>query len=62
MTQSQLERAVADQTGESVQTIRSRGFSLVAPLTIFDPDADELTQPQMVDWDQLEAHRYSPAA
>ena len=62
MTQQQLDRAVADATGESLATIRRHGFSLVTPLSVFDPDADEMAQPQVLDWDQVEAMRYAPAA
>jgi len=61
MSQSEVDRAVADATGESLSTIRRRGFSLVTPLTLFDPD-DASAQPQIVDWDRLEADRYTRAA
>jgi DNA-binding winged helix-turn-helix (wHTH) protein len=55
MTQSELNQAVADATGESVSTIRRRGFSVVTPLKVFQPDdADDYTLPQVVDWDTLE--------
>lgn len=62
MTQQQLDRAVAQATGESLTTIRRHGFSLVTPLSIFDPDADEVAQPQILDWDVVDAERYAPAA
>ena len=62
MTQQQLDRAVAQATGESLTTIRCHGFSLVTPLSIFDPDADEVAQPQILDWDVVDAERYAPAA
>ena len=62
MTQQQLDRAVAEATGESIRTIRRHGFSLVTPLSIFDPDADEIAQPQVLDWDQIEAERCARAA
>ena len=62
MTQQQLDRAVARATGESLTTIRRHGFSLVMPLSIFDPDAEELAQPQVVDWDEVESDRRSRAA
>jgi hypothetical protein len=62
MTQQQLDREVANKMGESVGTIRRHGFSLITPLTIFDPDAEEMAQPQILDWDQVEADRYAPAA
>lgn len=48
MTQQDLERALAHATGETVDTIRYRGFSLIEP-----PDLE----PLMVDWDQLQAER-----
>jgi hypothetical protein len=63
MSQAEMERELAHKTGESISTIRRRGFSLVTPLRVFDPDADELAlPPQMVDWDQIEADRYARAA
>jgi len=62
MTQQQLDRAVAQATGESLATIRRHGFSLVTPLSVFDPDADELAQPLFLDWDQIEANRNLRAA
>lgn len=50
MTQRELERQVAYTTGESVGTIRRRGFSIV------DPDDRELdavpSAPQYFDWDE----------
>lgn len=48
MTQQDFECALVRATGESVDTIRSRGFSLVEP-----PDL----KPLVVDWDQLQAER-----
>lgn len=55
MTQAELNQAVADATGESVSTIRRRGFSVVTPLQVFDPDQNEdYTLPNVVDWDALE--------
>jgi hypothetical protein len=62
MSQAELEREVAGKTGESVGTIRRHGFSLVTPLTIFDPDADEMAQPQVLDWDQVQTERCARAA
>ena len=55
MTQAELNQAVADATGESVRTIHRRGFSVVTPLQVFDPDRNEdYTLPNVVDWDALE--------
>ena len=48
MSQSQIDRAVARRTGESLSTIRSYGFSIVEP-----PEREPLT----VDWDALQAER-----
>ena len=63
MTQSELDQAVADATGESVQTIRRRGFSVVTPLKVFQPDdADDYAIPNVVDWDALEREQRRYAA
>lgn len=61
MTQAELEHEVAAKMGESVSTIRRYGFSLVTPLKVFDPDADEMPC-QTVDWDRLDVERYARAA
>ena len=45
MTQHEFERQIVDATGESLATIRSRGFSLVEV-----PDLEPLT----IDWDVLQ--------
>jgi hypothetical protein len=45
MTRSELEQEVARATGESLATVRSRGFSMVQ-----SPDLEPLT----VDWDELQ--------
>ena len=45
MTQRELERELALATGESLSTIRSRGFSIVEP-----PDLEPLT----IDWDEVQ--------
>lgn len=44
MTQTELERELAERTGESLAVIRRRGFSLV------DPDIE----PRTVDWDDVQ--------
>jgi hypothetical protein len=54
MTQSRLYRAVARATGESLETIRSLGFSIVEP-DIADPEPT--SAPQVVDWDNFDAQR-----
>lgn len=45
MTQAEMERELADSTGESISTIRDRGFSLIVM-----PDRN----PLIVDWDQVQ--------
>jgi hypothetical protein len=48
MTHAQMERELARATGETVSTLRSRGFQLVEP-----PDPDLL----MVDWEAIDEER-----
>jgi hypothetical protein len=48
MTQAQMERELARATGESLSTIRSRGFSIIEPPEL---------EPLIVDWDLLDAKR-----
>ena len=52
MTQGELDRAVAQATGESVATIASLGF---VPLTNVPYERDR--EPLVVDWDELDARR-----
>jgi hypothetical protein len=56
MTQSQLDRAVARATGESLVTIRHMGFSPLVPMATHE-DLDALPRPQTVNWDRLDSHR-----
>lgn len=59
MSPRKLERAVARATGETLAEIRRRGFSVVDPAAIdFDPEPTERS-PQIVNWDELAAHRVS---
>ena len=53
MTQRELNREIASQTGESIQTINSMGFS---PLRETIP-VEERQKPLMVDWDDLDRSR-----
>jgi hypothetical protein len=62
MKQREVDRAVAQITGETIGAIRRRGFSEVTLLAVFDPEPDDVLMPQTVDWDQLDAQRYAPAA
>lgn len=52
MTQSELEKQVADITGEEVSEIRRLGFGTLLP-----NDFQERNQPLVVDWDLLATTR-----
>jgi hypothetical protein len=52
MTQAQLDRAVAQATGESLRTIHDLGFSSWG-------NHFEERKPLVVNWDALDARRYS---
>ena len=57
MTQNELNQLVADATGEDIDEIQHRGFSLADPFDIdFDPEPHDLP-PQIVDWDEVDLHR-----
>jgi DNA-binding winged helix-turn-helix (wHTH) protein len=63
MTQAEFNQAVAEATGESVSTIRRRGFSVVTPLQMCHTDEDDDHHlPNVVDWDALEREQRSFAA
>jgi hypothetical protein len=62
MHQRDLCRAIARVTGESVRTIQQLGFSTLRfELPISEADAAD-SEPQTVDWDQLERERLELAA
>ncbi len=62
MTQSQLDRAVAQATGESRRTIAHRGFTIVGPgMADLDDDTAD-SPPSFIDWDELDADRHRRAA
>lgn len=62
MTQAELNQAVAEATGESLGTIRRRGFSVV-PLQMGEPeDQDDTALPGVVDWDSLQRQQRRAAA
>ena len=54
MLQRDLNREVANQTGESVQTINAMGFS---PLRTAIP-VEERQEPLVIDWDEVDRNRY----
>ena len=51
MTQAELDREVADKTGESVDTIAHRGF---IPLTPTPIEREHDRKPMTIDWDDLD--------
>ena len=60
MTQSELNRAVATATGETVFTIAELGFSIADPDAVdYDPEPSDV-EDLIVDWDALDARRSAP--
>ena len=55
MTQTELDRAIAHATGESLKTIGALGFVPLLPIP-YERDRE----PLVVDWDELEAKRAVP--
>jgi hypothetical protein len=53
MTQSEIDRAVAARTGETVPEIRHLGFGIADPRWAeYDPEPSSRS-PLMIDWDSL---------
>ncbi|MDH3718737.1 MAG: hypothetical protein OES79_11515 [Planctomycetota bacterium] len=57
MTQSEIDRAVARATGESVSTIKEFGFGISEPGIA--GEAEPSRGPHVVNWDELDAQRVS---
>ena len=57
MQQSELNRQVAKQTGESVATIKRLGFLLDEPVEAGE-DYEPNLGPLVIDWDVLDAQRH----
>ena len=53
MTQRELNREIANQTGDSIQTINTIGFS---PLRSVIP-TEERQEPLIIDWDEVDRIR-----
>ena len=53
MTQRELNREIANQTGDSIQTINTMGFS---PLRSVIP-IEERQEPLLIDWDEVDRIR-----
>lgn len=56
MKQSDLNRAVAMATGETIATVKRLGFLLAEPHESVDPDS-ETSGPLVIDWDELDNQR-----
>ena len=52
MRANDLNRAVADATGESVSEIRRRGFGPAQAVRVPDPEPNDI--PRFIDWDELQ--------
>jgi hypothetical protein len=52
MTQAELDQQIAVVTGESLCTVKQRGFSPLWPVA-YEPEREPLT----VDWDELDCRR-----
>ena len=59
MKQSDLNRAVALATGETIATVKRLGFLLAEPHETVDPDS-ETSGPLVIDWDELDDQRRMP--
>lgn len=57
MTQKDIDRAVSRATGETLETVRRRGFSVVEVYDDDDPENDvaEVVALRIIDWDQQQA-------
>jgi hypothetical protein len=58
MDQHELDRQVAQATGESVHLIRHRGFHAMEANAVGDFASTDSRPPMMVDWDELEIERH----
>ena len=59
MKQSDLNRAVALATGETITTVKRLGFLLAEPDEAVNPDS-ETSGPLVIDWDELDDQRRMP--
>ena len=60
MKQTELNRAVARATGESIATVKRLGFLLDDPSAAADHFDPLDPGPAVVDWDELQARRREP--
>ena len=59
MTQTQLNRAVARATGESLSTIQHMGFEIADPDVVRHDPEPMRRRPRVVNWDAVDARRMS---
>ena len=60
--QQDIDQQVARATGESLRTIRRRGFSIIDPsVAHFDTEPDDIPA-MMLDWDNYQPMPFSKAA
>lgn len=57
MTQAELDREVRRVTGESRETIRHHGFSILPIPDEIDDDEPDVSIIQIIDWDLLDSLR-----
>ena len=57
MNQSELNRAVARATGETVSTIKRLGFLLADVDSQAEADESDEVGPHILDWDEIEINR-----
>ena len=55
MSIAEFDEAVAAATGDTVATIRRRGFSMLTRVP-FELEPDDLRPPQVIDWDSDEPY------
>lgn len=60
MNQNDLNRAVANATGETVSTIKRLGFLISEPNQPFEDPTDPVHGGRVIDWDDFHAHRSEP--
>lgn len=57
MTQADLEREVSHATGESMRTVRRRGFGILPQGDLPLDEEFQENGPQMINWDEQDAIR-----
>ena len=58
MSNSEFDAAVAAATGDTIATIRRRGFSILTRGPV-ELEPDDLRPPQIIDWDSADANQFA---